>query len=235
MSFLKRLEGVFFNPKPVFQALAEKPVWVDALALILVFIVIFTAVIIPVTQHDQLTMIRDSVKLKERLGEDAFNRMIQDAEAPATTSKIVRGAAGAVVMLVIAVLLQSLFLMLFSRLASPHGTFVQVLSALVHASLIDKFLGNGVRLVLALTKKSLMQTTTGLPLLFPRMDVTSTPYIILSQVDLFQVWMFGVLAYGLSSLLKVDLKKALFISYGFWFLKALVNIGISLFGMNLIR
>jgi len=29
MSFFTRLEGVFFGPKPVFEALAEKPVWVE--------------------------------------------------------------------------------------------------------------------------------------------------------------------------------------------------------------
>jgi hypothetical protein len=110
-----------------------------------------------------------------------------------------------------------------------------VLSALVHASLVDKVLGNAVRLALALTRQSLMQTSTSLALLFPKMEVTSTPYIMLTQIDFFQIWMFGILAFGLAAIFKIQPKKALFLSYGLWLLKALFNIGIGLVGMSFLR
>jgi len=80
-----------------------------------------------------------------------------------------------------------------------------------------------------------MQTSTGLALLFPRLEVTSTAYIVLAQIDLFQLWMFGVLAFGLAAIFKVTLKKALVLSYGLWFLKALVNIGMGLVGTAFLR
>jgi hypothetical protein len=134
-----------------------------------------------------------------------------------------------------AILLQALLLLILGRFMSTQGTYVQVLAALVHASLIDKVLGNAVRLVLALTRQSLMQTSTSLALLFPKMEVTSTSYIMLTQIDFFQLWMFGILAIGLAAIFKITPKKALVLSYGLWFLKALVNIGIGLIGMSFLR
>jgi len=58
--------------------------------------------------------------------------------------------------------------------------------------------------------------------------ITSTPYVLLNQFDFFQLWMFGILALGLKYIFRVDLKHALFISYFFWFLKSLLNVGLSL-------
>ncbi len=106
---------------------------------------------------------------------------------------------------------------------------------LLHASLVDKLFGNAVRMVLALTRKSLMQTSTSLALLFPKMEVTSTSYIMLAQIDFFQIWLFGILAFGLAAVFKIELKKALFLSYGVWLLKALVNVGIAMIGMSFLK
>ncbi|MBC8358966.1 MAG: hypothetical protein H8E54_08480, partial [Candidatus Aminicenantes bacterium] len=97
----------------------------------------------------------------------------------------------------------------------------------IHASLVDKILGNAIRLVLILTRKSVFQTTTSLALFFPRLDITSSAYRVLSQVDFFQLWLFGILGYGLSSVFKIELKKALIISYGFWLLKSILYIAMS--------
>ncbi len=80
-----------------------------------------------------------------------------------------------------------------------------------------------------------MQTSTSLALAFPNLEVTSTLYIVLAQIDIFQLWMFGVLAFGLAAILKIGIKKALILSYGLWFLKALVNIGMGLVGTAFLR
>jgi hypothetical protein len=47
MSFIKRLEGIFFSPKNVFQALAEKPVWVDALIVLLILLAVLYFLVTP--------------------------------------------------------------------------------------------------------------------------------------------------------------------------------------------
>jgi len=169
------------------------------------------------------------------MGEDSFAKMIERTEHPSQAGRIIQTFVITPLFYLAAILLQCLFLLVLGRFLSTQGTYVQVLAALVHANFVDKLLGNAVRLVLGLTRGSLLQPSTGLALLFPRLEVTSTAYIVLAQIDLFQLWMFGVLAFGLAAIFKVTLKNALVLSYGLWFLKALVNIGMGLIGTAFLR
>ena len=235
MNFFKRIEGVFFNPRPVFDGLAAKPAWVDALIVVLVALIAFNLVVAPYMQKDQLRLMKDNSALKERIGVERYDQMIQDTENPSARSRIIKMFVMTPLFTLIPLLLQALILLILGRFLSSQGTYVQVLSVLLHASLVDKLFGNAVRMVLALTRKSLMQTSTSLALLFPRMEVTSTSYIVLAQIDFFQLWLFGILAFGLAAVFKIELKKALFFSYGVWLLKALVNVGIAMIGMSFLR
>jgi hypothetical protein len=235
MSLVKRIEGVFFNPRPTFEGLAVKPVWVNTLIVALIALIAFNFIVLPYMQKDQLALMKDNVALRERMGEDNYAKMIERTEHPSKSGQIIQIFITTPLFYLAALLLQSLLLLIMGRFLSTQGIYVQVLSALVHASLVDKLLGNAVRLALALTRQSLMQTSTSLALFFPRMEVTSTPYIMLTQVDFFQLWMFGILAFGVAAVFKIELRKALILSYGLWFLKALANISIGLIGMSFLR
>jgi hypothetical protein len=235
MNLFKRVEGIFFNPRPVFDGLAAKPVWVDALIVVLVALIAFNLIVAPYMQKDQLLLMKDNAALKESMGAERYDQMIQNLENPSARSRIIQRFVYPPLFYLIGLLLQALILLILGRFLSSQGAYVQVLSVLLHASLVDKLFGNAVRMVLALTRRSLMQTSTSLALLFPKMEVTSTSYIMLSQVDFFQIWVFGILAFGLAAVFKIELKKALFLSYGVWFLKALVNVGIAMIGMSFLR
>lgn len=235
MNLFKRLEGVFFSPRPTFDGLAAKPKWVDALIVILVALVAFNLLVGPYMQRDQLSLMKDNSALKERMGAERYDQMIQRMENPTPGSRVIQTFVTTPLFYLAALLLQALMLLILGRFVSSQGTYVQALSVLLHANLIDKLFGNAVRAVLALTRESVMQTSTNLAILFPKMEVTSTPYILLAQVDFFQIWLFGVLAFGLAAVFKVELKKALVLSYGLWFLKALVNVGIAMIGMAFLR
>jgi hypothetical protein len=93
-------------------------------------------------------------------------------------------------------------------------------------------LGNAVRLVLIFLKKSVFQTSTSLTLFFPRLSFTSPAHVILSQIDFFQLWLFGVLSFGLAAIFKISQRKALVISYSFWFLKSLLYIAVGLINLR---
>jgi hypothetical protein len=41
--------------------------------------------------------------------------------------------------------------------------------------------------------------------------------------------MFGLVGYGLAAVFKIPVKKGMVLSYSFWLLKALVNIGLAFF------
>jgi len=235
MNLFKRIENLFFSPRTTFESLAAKPLWVDALLIVLVALIAFNFIILPYAQKDNLALMKDNAALKERMGEEGFNKMIERSENPSKTFQIMQIFVMTPLVYILAVLLQSLILFIGGRLSSTQGTYVQVLSVLVHASLVDKLLGNAVRLILILARQSVMQTSTSLALLFPRLEVTSTLYIVLTQIDLFQLWMFGLVALGLVAVFKIKIGKALVVSYLVWLLKALFNIGIGLIGMSFLR
>jgi hypothetical protein len=186
----------------------------------------------PYTLKDTAQLIENNVKLKERLGDEGFEQTMERIRNPSKGSLAVRVFALTPLTQVIGFLIASLILLVFGRVTATEGKYIQVLSAYIHANLIDKILGNALRLFLILSRKSVFQTSTSLALFFPHMEVTSLSYAMLSQVDFFQLWLFGVLSFGLSYIFKIELKKALFISYGFWLLKSAFNVAIFLVSMS---
>lgn len=234
MDLFNRLQGIFFNPKVTLKAISEKPIWIDALIILLIAWALFNYITTPYLQKDTLQLLQSSDKLQERMGEDRFNEMIKRTKNPTKASVLLSNLLYKPGGLLVGFLFSSLIILAISRMFSTEGNYKQVLAAILHANFIDKILGNAVRLVLILTRKSFMQTTTSLALFFPKLEVTSPTFIILSQVDFFQLWLFGVLSYGLSSIFKIELKKALILSYSFWVLKSLLYIVYGLIAIRFI-
>ena len=226
MSFFDRFQGVFFNPQPVFKALAEKPVWKDALIVLLIVMAAFSYITAPISQKDALNAFKDNIKLQDKMGKEAFDKMIQGMENPSTTGTIIRSVLNPVLMLV-GWLIAGLIVLVLGRLVSTEGAFLPIFAAVLHANFIDKIFGTLVRLILIMTRKSVMQTSTSLALLMPGAEFTSTPFIILSQFDFFQLWMFGILGLGLAQIFKVSVAKGMTISYGFWAIKSIVFVALG--------
>jgi hypothetical protein len=234
MKLFNRLQGILFNPKVTLKAISEKPIWIDALIILLIAWALFNYITTPYLQKDTLQLLQNSDKLQERMGEDRFNEMINRTKNPTKASVLLSNLLFKPGGLLVGFLFSSLIIFAISRMFSTEGNYKQVLAAVLHANFIDKILGNALRLVLILTRKSFMQTTTSLVLFFPKLEMTSPAFIILSQVDFFQLWLFGVLGYGLSSIFKFELKKALIISYSFWVLKSLLYIVYGLIAIRFI-
>ncbi len=234
MNLFDRFQGIFFNPKLTLKAISERPIWVDALIILLIAWALFSYITAPYLQKDTIQLLQSSTKLQERMGEDRFNQMIERTKNPTKASVLLSNLLYKPGGLLIGFLFSSLIILAMSRMFSTEGNYKQVLSAVLHANFIDKILGNALRLVLIITRKSFMQTTTSLALFFPKLEITSPAFIILSQVDFFQLWLFGVLGLGLSSIFKIELKKALILSYSFWILKSLFNIAVAIFSMRFI-
>ncbi len=232
MNFFNRFQGIFLSPQQIFNSISQKPIWVDALIFLLIAGALFSYLSAPYAQKDQVQLLKNNVKLQERLGEERFNQTIERLENPSKSGIFLRSVLLSPITMIIGFLFASLIIMVLGRFTSTEGNFIQILSVYLHANFIDKIFGNAIRLFLIFTKKSMMQTTTSLALFFPRLEFTSPAFIILSQFDFFQIWMFGILGFGISSILKIDLKRALFISYGFWALKSLFYIAITMISMQ---
>lgn len=227
MSIFERFQGVFASPKKTLEAVAAKPVWVDILVLLLVLLAVYTYIITPIMQAETAALFQSNTKLMERIGQDRFDQFLKSQTNASPTRRLIHSLGFIPLTTTVGFLISALFLLIFGRFVSTGGTYKQVLSVLLHANLINIFLGNAVRLLLILTKKSVFQTTTSLAMLFPRLPFGSPAHIVLSQLDIFQLWMFGVLAYGLAAVFKIELKKALFVSYGFFVVKCIVYIALG--------
>jgi len=227
MSLFNRFQGVFFSPQPTFKALSEKPVWKDALIILLIVMAIYSFIIAPYASQDTLKTYKDNIKLQDQLGKERYERMIKTLENPSTSSIIARTVLFVPLMMLIGWLIAGVVLLVIGRMFSTEGSFLLVFAAMLHANFIDKIFGSALRLILVLMRKSVIQTTTSLALLMPNVDYTSTAYSILTQFDFFQLWMFGVLGYGLSSIFKISVKNGMIISYSFWALKSLIFFALS--------
>ena len=232
MNFFQRFQGIFFSPQPTLKGISEKPVWVDALILLFVLMGLFSFLTAPYMQKDSLQIMKGNIRMQERLGEENYNRMIERLENPSQSMVILQTFGIIPISFLVGLLFSSLIILVMGRFTSTEGKYVQVFSVLLHANIIDKILGNALRLILIFTRKSVMQTTTSLALFFPRLEVTSSAYIVLTQFDFFQLWMFGILGFGLSHIFKIELKKALVISYAFWLLKSLLYIALGFIRMR---
>jgi hypothetical protein len=224
MNFFNRFQGIFFSPQSTLKAVSEKPVWVDAFILLLILLTVYSTIVVPYALKDRLQNLKINVELQERLGKESVDRQIEMLENPSQFLVILTKYIIPLIANLIGLFVPSLFLLALGRLFSTEGNYKQVLSVYLHASFVDKIAGNALRLILILIRKSVMQTTTSLALFFPKLAITSAAFTILSQFDFFQLWLFGILSYGLSSLFKIELKKALILSYLLWFLKSLFYI-----------
>lgn len=237
MNFLNAFLGVFLNPKQTLKAVSvsEKPRWIEALVFILIAWALFSYIIGPITQQDLIKGMENSIKYKEFVGEDNYNKALEKLKNPSPTGVLFSPFVIAPLSLVIGLLFSCLIMFGMGRLISTEGKYIQVFTGFLYVSFIDKILGNAVRLLLILSKKSAFETSTGLALFFPRLEVMSKAFIILTQIDIFQLWMFGVFSYALSYIFNVEIKKALFISYGFWLLKTLLYIAFGLISASTLQ
>ncbi len=236
MNFLNAFLGIFLNPKQTFKAVSEKPRWKEALIIILIAWALFAYITAPFAQKDNIKIFEDNIKLKETLGEDRYNENLERLKKiPSPTGTLFPAFVVAPLSLAIGILISCLIMFGMGRLISAEGKYIQVFSGFLYANFIDKILGNAVRLLLILPKKSILETSTGLALFFPHLEVTSPAFIILTQIDIFQLWMFGIFSYALSYIFNVEVKKALFISYGFWALKTLLYIAMGLLFASFMR
>ncbi len=226
MGFVRRLTGIFLDPGPTTEAISAKPVWVDALIVLLIALVLFNYLAFPYGKKDSLKFFEDNaVKLKGKWGEERYTQALERVHK--SPHLLTAGVVTPITHL-IGLLFSSLIILGLGRLLSTQGSYLQTFSLLVHASFIDKLLGNAVRILLILTRQSVLQTSTGLAIFFPSLETTSPAYVILNQIDFFQLWLFGVFGLGLTHAFKVSLKKGFFIAYLFWALKTLLTIGLSL-------
>lgn len=90
MNFFSRFFGTFLDPGKTFKALAEKPIWVDALIVLLIVSATFSYLVAPFMQKDSLQMMEDNAaKLKQKWGEERYNQALQRTKSTSQTGLLI--------------------------------------------------------------------------------------------------------------------------------------------------
>lgn len=225
--FLNDFIGVIGNPGPTIGKLMDKKRWLAVFILILLTTAILTYLSYPITKVEGAKIIRDS-EMADKLSEEQLANLDKF-----TSTQRIFGALYQIIWLAGAMLLAVFFVYLFFKAAGVEGDFSHFFSGVVHASVLDIFLGGIIKTSLILIKKT-MFVHTGLTMFFPALDFRSMSFIILSQFDFFAVWYLLALALGVAYFAKISPKKGISIVALYFLFKSLVFVSFSYFSMKLL-
>ncbi|MCP2520372.1 YIP1 family protein [Candidatus Aminicenantes bacterium AC-335-B20] len=223
MNLLQKFHEVIFKPNQTFKEISERPEWKKVLIVLLIGVAVYSFLIGPYKAKDSADMLRNNVKLQEKIGVEKFEKLIERTENPTLLSRIFHSFLFVPVITIIGLLISSSVIFGISRLFSHQGDFKCLFSSFLHANFIHLILGNIVRLCIVFLKKSSL-ITTSLAIFFPKISFPSTSFLILNQFDFFYIWTLLVLAFGIFYIFKITFKKSLLIIFIFWVIKSIVYI-----------
>lgn len=218
--------GVIGNPAQTIGKIMEKKRWQAVLAAILLLTAIATFLTYPITKVEQAKFIRDS-EMADKFSEEQLANLDKF-----TPSQRLTGAMFSLVVTGLMLVVAAFFVYLFFKVAGSEGNYVHYFSGVVHASILDMFLGGILKSSLVLLKKTML-VHTGLTMFFPGLDIRSLPFIVLSQFDFFSIWYLAALALGIAHFAKISPQKSFFIAFLYFLFKSLVFVSFSYFSMKL--
>ncbi|MCJ7526424.1 MAG: YIP1 family protein [Candidatus Aminicenantes bacterium] len=218
--------GVIGNPAQTIGKIMEKKRWQAVLAVILLLTAIATFLTYPITKVEQAKFIRDS-EMADKLSEEQLANLDKF-----TPSQRLTGAMISLVLAGLMIVVAAFFIYLFFKVAGSEGNYVHYFSGVVHASILDMFLGGILKSSLILMKKTML-IHTGLTMFFPGMDFRSLSFIVLAQFDFFSIWYLAALALGIAFFAKISPQKSISIAVMYFIFKSLVFVSFSYFSMKL--
>ena len=224
--FFSDFMGVISSPGPTIGKLMAKKRWLAVFILILLATTIITYLSYPITKVEGAKFIRDS-EMANKLSEEQLANLDKFTPTQRLISALTQPPLAALMML-----LAAFFVYLFFKVAGAEGNFSNYFSGVVHASVLDMFLGGILKAALISIKKT-MFVHTGLTMFFPALDFRSIPFLILSQFDFFSIWYLLALTLGIAYFTKISRRKSVTIASLYFLFKSLVFVSFSYFSMKL--
>ncbi|HSQ34524.1 MAG TPA: YIP1 family protein [Candidatus Binatia bacterium] len=225
--FVNDLVGVIVNPGPAIAALMDKKRWQAVFMLILMTTAILAYISYPITKAEGARFIRNS-EMAEKFSEEQLANL--DKFSP---GQRLFGALTQLPMAAVILLMAAFFVYLFFKTAGCEGNFGNYFSGVVHASLLDMFLGGILKNVLMWINKTMI-VHTGLTMFFPDLDFRSVKFVILSQFDFLSIWYLLALAMGIALFTKISVKKSMVVMALYFLFKSVIFVSFSYFSMKLI-
>lgn len=231
MSLAGRFFGVIVNPAATLRSLADHPVWLDALVVVLAAGAALSYLAFPDMQQNKLADLESRrVAFITAHGEAQYEAAVARV---AGESRALRAFVINPLTMLTGFLFTSLIALAVGRAAYRRGHYLQVFSCLVHADFLVDVLGKTVRLLLIREPAGGLGAPPDLAALFPSLASHPIARAALGRVDPFSVWMYVLFGLGLAAVFKVGNGKGLAISFSLWLLRGLTAVGCTLAGLEI--
>lgn len=210
VSPVSALWKVLFEPKATFEALRDRSPWVLPFFLGLILVVAFTWFTWPYQIDQRAEMIRMNENIPEAAKAQVMERIAEIRDDP---SPVQTGIAG-VAVVIFSLIGAGVWLLVGNVMLGGNASFKQIWSMFNYAGMVS-IVGLVIKWILISMKQS-MDVHTSLALLMPGADRTSYGFLAMSGVDIFSIWLFVVIALGLSAVCKVATRKAMVASFVVW-------------------
>lgn len=225
-SFTTKFINIFISPRDTFESLKETPDWLIPVIIIAVAAVIMLFFTWPYIMDLQVE------KTMERLQNNpnmTAEQMAQIAERMRSPVQKYIGYAAALIFPAIIFLIQAAVFHFTSMFLGGKNTFKQVFSTVCYSSLV------GLLWLVIYTPLVLLQGRADISasLNFLASDTDSVLYLILTKLDLFQLWSLYLTSMGLSVMAENKLGQSAGIVFGWWIVWCGISVGWQVLWMNI--
>lgn len=220
----QRLIGVLFSPVDTLRQIAERPDWLVALIVMIVFSVAAYFVVAP--HLDLETTLREQFEARGGIDQEMIDRQVEMA------LKISKYTAPIQIVFIpiMYVVIAAVFLLAF-KLMGGEGTFKQFFSVTIYSWVPQILKAIASSIIIATRGKmtapemeSLVKSNLGF---LADQKSAPIPFAFLSSIDIFNIWMVVLLVIGLSFGARVSRGKAAGVVVALWIVIILFKIGMA--------
>lgn len=207
----QRILGVILEPIKTFQEIAADPRGLIPIIIVLAINLILAVWMLP--QVKEATA--EALKQAPNMGPEQIKAALKWTG--------ISTMIGAVVAPILIWLVQAALLALFNQISLGEAKFKQLFVVAFYAW-IPAFIGGVIKSIMVgvMGLKKAMAISTSLALLLPRSTDSGFIYMLLSKIDIFNVWSLILLVLGGSLAMKKESKKVALYIFGIWLIYIII-------------
>jgi Yip1-like protein len=195
MSLPRRIVGVFFSPRVVFEELKERPRVLGALVVLCVVTLLVMLPVLNIVIQDQSAALQG----KPNMSEDAMAKAV-------SAMKITIPLGAAFFTAVMTAVLAAFYLFLANILLGGATNFKRMMAAMSHIGMVN-ILGSLIRIPLMLARGT-SHVSLSPAVFLPEEAQKTFLFNLLSQLDVFSIWMIGLSILAIAVMAGVPTRKA---------------------------
>lgn len=201
---------VLLEPKATFEALRARAPWILPLALGLVLILVFTYSTWPLLMDAQIERIRMNEGIPDGARQAAIARVMETRDTPV----LWQVAIGPIFATLAALIATGIWLGIGNVVLGGNANFKKIWSMFNYAGMVG-LVGLLLKWVMMAMKGS-AEVHTSLALLAPDLNPTGFVFRALDGIDIFSIWFFILIGFGLSAMCRVATPKAMTVTFIVW-------------------